>query len=349
MVVAVYITFAIATFFSFVFDKSAKKYSSKVTSLMLPILIIVLALIAAFRSPLMPDYVNYLAIYKNDFSLLSRIELGFQILIYIVKHLFDSWGLFLFISALIGIILKIYAIKFMSPFVWTSIALYISSNFILQDMIQMRAAIASGLFLCSIYFLLKKDIKLFAITTCIAVFFHWSALLIIPIWFINTKSINRYLYLGLILISFIIAGLHINLLGFIKHIPIAGIQTLNSNYEYLMSIGKYNQFNLFNMLTVAKLALAIFFILFSDKIVHFNPYFIISLKLYCISIIIHSLFFSIPVAAGRLSEFFQISEILLVPMLIYIFPRSIWFGKIIVCMIGLLYLHYYTSTFPILL
>ena len=71
---------------------------------------------------------------------------------------------------------------------------YISNIFVLHDMIQIRAAVASGMLLLAVFYKVRSQFIPFIVTTIIAFLFHYSAILILPIiitaggWYFYTAS-----------------------------------------------------------------------------------------------------------------------------------------------------------------
>lgn len=272
---------------------------------------IALILIATYRPSIMPDYVNYLHAFKKGETI--RFEVAYDGLIRLYsKHELDFICL-LYTSACLSVSLKIYAISKETSLIWTTMLLYLSHFFILHDMIQMRAAIASGLLLVSIRFLTSRQLIPFLIICGIAVCFHYSALIIIPLWFINKSKAYKKFYMYLIPVSYALALAGIFFTEFIKYIPLGSV-----NYLLNMYSGTINgTINIFNTIQIMRCIICIWFWFKLDYIQQLNENLLIILKIYTIALALMVLFSSLPVAAFRLSELLLIVEILLVPYLTY--------------------------------
>lgn len=147
--------------------------------------------------------VNSLNIAIHD-SVSSEIEAGFSTLIYYVSRKFD-WQVFLFISSLISIVPVLYVIYKYSVNVYFSIFLYISFGFFSFSMNGIRQAIAIGI--CMIAYCFSRNKKLFLYLLCIflAVSFHKSAILFLPVYWIDKIKPGKYIlyiYLILLVLSF---------------------------------------------------------------------------------------------------------------------------------------------------
>jgi len=292
-----------------------------------------MVLITTFRPYGMPDLVGYL----NDFkSQNQNSEIGYNLVEYYVYHLFNkNFSVLLFIMAALAIPIKIAAIAQMSRFIWLSMAIYITSKFILQDMIQIRAAVSTGVFIYCCKYKFTNDWRRYAIGTVIALLFHWSSLLMIPVWFLNAKKIRPYIYIIAILLSFLLSASGLYLTKILSFVPIAEIQNAYEGYTYLNKI--QSEYNLFSIVVLSKVFLCVVMLLYSNLLKSKYSKYIYIIKIYAISFIIYALFGDVTVAAVRMCEFYQIVEILLLPIICYLFKEKL-FGKICVIAIGGIYL-----------
>lgn len=320
------------------------KQSRKIHTLSIAAIIIIgiiLVIIASLRSSKMADYMHYhnLFYFNGDFNS-TRIESGFIFLLNICKKLITSdFIYFLSIVATISIFSKIIAICKITNLWWGAMAIFISSRFILLDMIQIRAAIAAGFFLISMYYAIQRNLKWFIIFTILAITFHWTAIITVAFWFVDNKRLNKPFYLLLIPFSYIFAIIGISITHWFGFIPIDAIQHLYSGYSKSITYGSTKNFNLFDILYLGRSFVCIFLLIFCNVIQQRNKYFILFIKIYTIAICSYCLLWSLPVAAYRISEFLLISEIIAIPSFITLFHRSPFVGKIIVFIISGCYLY----------
>ena len=317
--------------FSILFFVSKREQRAK--SQLFPLLFVwlALALIAAFRPEDMADRGSYVAFWQGWGG--ERFEIGFATIADVLRRFTVNEYCYLFVFAALSIALKIMAICRISPLIWASLLIYTSNFFILHDMIQMRASVASGLLLHAVYYLNNRDSKRFLITFGIAFLFHYSSLIILPLWFLNTKRSYKYFYIGLIALAYVIGGT-LPVASLIQYLPLEGVQNLWTIYE--SSVG--NEINIFNATQLGRVAICVFLLLFIERVSVYNKYAILLVKIYAISIAVLVLFSSVPVIAFRVSELYQIVEIVLIPMITYSIDGKIFLKRMAVWIIGLSYL-----------
>lgn len=240
------------------------------------------------------------------------------------------------VFALIAIPIKLSGIKRLSSFVGLSLVLFYCNYFLLQEMTQIRAAIACGLLLWAIYYHHKKDYYAFALICVIGFMIHYSALLIPVILLLNTTSfsVKRYVIIGFAGIAiaiffsdYIIVSLFNFNLPFIKKLA---VQFMNINAEE-------DQINLFNVQFLLRVAFTIWLLINYKNLQQKNSYFYILLKVQILSILLYVMFSSVNVIAFRVSEFFGIVSIVLFPLIVYTF-RSRVIGYTIMVIYSLAFL-----------
>lgn len=299
--------------------------------------VIILALIAAFRPSYMPDYKSYYRIFLYpDYKGQERIEIGFLWLVKYIKNFCLDFKLFLFISAFLSISLKVLCIRKLSPYIWCSMLVYLSSKYIAQDLIQMRAAFSAGLLLWAFYFKLKNNLFGFLFSVAFAFLFHYSSIAILLIWFFDTARIKPNIYIFLILFSYIIAYLGISFSFLIKYIPFAGIQNLYMHYTQIKE-----NYNLFSLIFLFKVSIGLLFLKNSKRLSESCPYYVLAIKVYSLGLFCYLLLFSISTLASRLAELLQVVEVLLIPLIIFLFNKRPLLGKGIVILISAIYLFFY--------
>lgn len=288
---------------------------------------IILVLISAFRSNDMPDYENYynfLIGYGGE-----RWEIGFKTYVGLFKKIHTN-PIFLFaVIAALTVGIKLLAIRQMSNSFWLSMVVYISGVFILHDMIQIRVAAASGLLLWATKYAYERNLKKFLIIGGVAMLFHYSAIIIFPIWFISTTKTQRWFYMSLIPLSYILVSCGIVFGRLAEHIPIPAFQVLWNAYQNSMSQGFDSDINIFNSLHIIRCFMCLFLLYNLNKIAIYKNISILWVKIYTISLVSLVVFSDIPVIAFRVSELYQIVEILLIPIIIII-PKYKGIGKYLV-------------------
>ena len=306
---------------------------------------VVLLLFAGFRGMNVDfDYKSYLEIYNkissiqsfffNPIYLFNKLQYEPSILIIfsLVKSLFNSgFQIAIFLYAFISIGLKLRAIPKLTDFVPYSLLLFFSSIYLLQDFAQIRAAVASGFLLLSIPFIVSKDIKKFSVFVLLAVFFNYSAIIFAPLYFLNTKKINKALYITVIIVSIILAVLRFTPFDFIAKFDL-GIYSKKINLYLVGQQWEKRQINIFNFSILLQIAISIFFIFFAEKTN--NKYAVILTKICTLGIVLFYLFSSAPVIAFRLSDLLGMVQIILIPFILY-FIKPKYIGELIIVIIAL--------------
>ena len=303
-----------------------------------------LVCIATFR-PDMADKKNY-AFFFNYPEYGERFEIGFKYLTGLIKRFGASLTFFFFFFAGISIALKLWAIRKMTTLLWGSLAVYVSNFFILHDMIQMRCAVASGLLLHAVYFVWKRNLSAFLATASIAMLFHYSAIIIFPLWFLSTKAPQRLFYMMLIPASYLLAGFF-SLVQYIRYIPIAGIERLWYSYEGTMG----DNINIFNAWTLLRVAFCLFILLNIKHISMYNSFAVVLAKVYAIALSCFVLFSDLPVVSWRISELYMVVEVILLPLTVYSFPLhsdGAFFSRLAVIVMGVCFLYMNIAYTPIL-
>lgn len=292
-------------------------------------------LVAGFRSEeSVRDYANYVTyFYEQDFL---QVEPAFVLLSKGIHLLIGPYPICIFVLfAILGVCLKLVAIRQLSELWFLSLLIYGSNFFILHEMTQIRAGIASGLLLLCVKPIYDRNLKRFLLFSFLGFLFHYSAIVILPLWFLGTKSRKNFLLLS-IPIAYLIYFSGINL---ITTIPIPVIQSKISIYQTLMELGNEESIliNVFSFFFLGKIMLFYFLLSKYELISFYNKYVPILMKIYCISLMSYLILAVMPPIATRINELFAIVEIVLLPLIYYAF-KPIWFSKSIVLFIGICFL-----------
>jgi len=195
-------------------------------------------------------------------------------------------------------------------------AIYVSGILIAQDMIAIRSAIAVGFFLLAIKYRLDNRIWHYMFFSLCAFLFHYSAIILIPLYFISKEKEYFALYFLLIPIAYISVINDIGVVQFFELIHIDTFQLLWANYKYFEESDAYNIYNFF----ILGKCLMYYFILFNIKTISKHcPMALYLMKIYCISIFLTVLLREQQSLAIRIGEFLQSVEIVLIPLILYAF------------------------------
>ncbi|NCB11587.1 MAG: EpsG family protein [Erysipelotrichia bacterium] len=170
-------------------------------TLVLILIGILLILIAGLRPiGIDGDSLNYISVLHLSLSEANFIdkEPTFWIINELNKILFaGNDQTFFLIFAIIGVSLKLYVIRQYSISPILSLLTYISMFFILHEMTQIRSGVAIGFVFWALFDLVQKRNVSFLIKILIATLFHYSAIVMLILYFLSRNKINCFFYFSL--------------------------------------------------------------------------------------------------------------------------------------------------------
>ena len=230
---------------------------------------------------------------------------------------------FFLIFAILGVSLKIHAIGQLSLAPIVSILVYIPLYFVLHEMTQIRAGVASALFLLSLIDLRAGNKPQFLLKIAVGTMFHSSAIIGLVIIHVNTTKINKPLYLALPIVGLALSVLLpvISLLEYLfASAPVFEGSKLNL-YLTLLSEGKHSEINVFNFYYISVAMIYYFAIFYSDFFK--SKYDILLVKITGIMLFSFYGLSSIPVLSFRISEYFGVVLIILLANMMQMFRRKL--------------------------
>lgn len=287
-------------------------------------LVIVLILFSGLRTE-SNDYDGYREIFNQVPTLFNlsinwfisksvNVEYGFIILSSFVKIFSNNIVLFMLIVSTLSLFLNSYVIWKTSPYVFLSLLLYFSHNFILKETIQIRQGLASAIILYAFYKHINKRLVNFLIILAGSI--QASAFLVfIPIYFSYKKLSNKvYLltFVFFLVFTFLYSGRHL----FEGVLNLFGLPSSISGYlgweEHDFKIG------FFSPILIKQLFIFLILLYNRNKLQERYSHFNILLNFYFFSSIWYIYFNDFAIIAGRVSNLFSIGEVLLIPMVISI-------------------------------
>lgn len=230
----------------------------------------------------------------------------------------DVRGVFI-MYALLAIPLKAWSIHKLSEYSLLAVLIWMGHFFIIHECTQIRAAVAVAIFLYAIRFLSEGKKKKYLLAIMVAMIFHYSSLLYLPLVFLGNSSLSTrwkyFLYLAP-LIGYLLAILRIDLL---ELVPIPFFQDKIKVYQEMKDKGVMagDDINIFNVAFLLKLLIYYFLLMKYEVIKDRARYMPIMLKIYAFSTLVFLLFSFMPVLAYRGSEMLAVVEIVLIPYLVY--------------------------------
>ncbi|WP_227394776.1 EpsG family protein [Jeotgalibacillus aurantiacus] len=168
---------------------------------------LILALVSGLRSNI-GDTFNYKDIYeRNDFTweyIFSEKDYGFGILQRYLKLLSEDPQILLFTTGIITNILIVLILFKYSRMIEISLFVYITGGFYLVSMNGIRQTLAAAIMFTATKFLIERRFLPYALIIVFASFFHQTALVMLPIYFIVGARAWSKATVGLILIAVVI-------------------------------------------------------------------------------------------------------------------------------------------------
>lgn len=272
------------------------------------VLLIIMVLFCVYKSEEVPDYMMYERVYEMNGSrnMHKEMELTYGWICQVSPNFLFLLGIY----AILSCGFHLYAILRNSPNVLISMLVYISYFFVLHDLIQIRAAVAIAIFLFALRYISERKWYVYFPLAIVALLFHNSAVVFIPLYFLPRKNINRYIW-GALLLGALLCGLAGIQIGvFSRYIPLKIVDMYMGNYlgskEYVGStIGPMRVFEcLVGLVMIWKI----------KTIQTRYPYAVVCIILYTISQMCFLLLGDIPVLQTRMGEMFASVNIFAVAM-----------------------------------
>jgi hypothetical protein len=283
--------------------------------------------IAGFRGNIDRDHEGYIEYYYLGSTFLGQfVEPSFIIISNFVRDYLNNVNYLFVIYALIAVAIKLYAIYKITTLRLLTLVVFFSLFFLLHEMTQIRVAVASGILLLCVHFLIKKNYISFFLASAVSIFFHFSSAVILILVFFKRDKLQRF-YSYLIPVAYVLAFAKIGLSKILPllTIPVVLIQTKFGTYQDLG-----NDINLFNGLLLFRIFFSYFLIRNHEILQQKNEHSILLIKAYVIGVFSYIAFSDVWGVASRLSELMQIGEIILIPFILNIIrDKNLAFGIVI--------------------
>lgn len=278
------------------------------------------------------NYEQYFLHYDDPINEML-VEYSFRLASKWLYHLFGDVHSIFLLYAILGISIKFVAIKKLTPLVLLAVVIYMGNYFILHEFTQIRAGVASSIMLFTIK-PLGDGRRWHALgLMLIAIFFHYSSLLMLPLLFLTNQDMKgqqRAIWALLVPAGYAIYMLQIS----ITALPIPYIGDKLEIYQELKDKGFFDDINVFNLVFLVHIVIYLYLLYMFDIIKEHNPYFPIMIKMMGLSIFSFVTLSALPVLAFRISEIYGIVEIILFTNIYYTVKPG-WLSKCIVMTIGI--------------
>jgi hypothetical protein len=297
-----------------------KKSISKHENFYFTCVVLVLIFIAGFRTPNSDrDYQNYLDFFNSAPDII--IEPSFIIISVFIKSTIGKSYISLFlIFSFLSLGLKYFAIKPLTDLWFISAFLYFSYFFILHDLTQIRAGVASSFIFFLVPVLYDRKPVQFLVICLIAICFHYSAFIFLFLWFIN-KDLNKTFLVLLIPVGYFFHFLNFDLFF---SLPFDSVSAKLDVYKTLQEFDTDREkINVFNLLFLFKI-LVYYFLLFKFKFLKkINKYSSIIISIYGFSLFCFLFFSKMPIVSFRIYELLGVIEIIAFTFVYYLFSSKL--------------------------
>ena len=287
------------------------------------------------------DSKNYESFFLHPDSGLSEISVEplFLALCKILYFFYPDVQLLLFFFACFGVIIKFWAIRKITPLFFLPLVIYFSNFFLLHEVTQIRAGIVSGLFLLSLPQMAEgKKILPFCLIAFGALF-HFSALSLLPLLFLNNNEIHpklKIIWACVVPLCFVLYALDLDLL---TTVPLPYVTDKVETYKTMSEFGNVDKESILNPFPLMKMAVFLYFLYFSKTIESYVPSINLLIKILGCSLIVYFAFSSVKIISTRISELYGVVEIVAYPCILFtIKPRVA--GMVLVCLIGLIEIYF---------
>jgi hypothetical protein len=286
------------------------------------LLIFTLIILGGIRWLTGSDWIPYYNYFINNKTLADytvRFEPLYALLNFLIHFFTNSYTIFLCIFSLLVIYIKVKTIKKIALYPALSFYLFYCTN--IGDIFAVRQSLSLSILLVSIYFIHKRDKKLFLILLIFATLVHYSSIFWIFSYYVYHKKINTT-YIGIIVIASIIFGFFGGILY-----PII-INTIFKPFSFLNTISKILFYSSrvdfgfsYQKVIVSIIKRVIFipmFLIFRNRLIKIDKYISGILNLYIFGNIIYLLFSISATTFQRMTTPYVFTEIFILPVFLKI-------------------------------
>ena len=315
MLILLHILFGIFSILLFL-----KKSKSKYENIYFTSIILVLIFTAGLRTPNSDrDYQNYIDFFNNAPDII--IEPFFIIISVIIKNTIGNSYISLFlIFSFLSLGLKYFAIKRLTDLWFISAFIYFSYFFILHDLTQIRAGVASSLLFFLVPAIYNRKPVQFLFICLLAICFHYSAIIFLFLWFIN-KGLGKTILLLLVPVGYFFYFLNFDLFFSLP------FESVNSKLNVYKTLQEYvtdrEKINVFNLLFLFKILVYYLLLIKFNFLKNINKYSSIIISIYGFSLFSFLFFSKMPIVSFRIYELLGVIEIIAFTFVYYLFSSRL--------------------------
>lgn len=301
------------------------------------IAIVLLALTAGLRFETGVDWHTYTKLFRETPAfdqitdpaarkkILVLSDSGYTLLMSVVKALGGNIQVIFFFMAMATSFFLWQALKKYTAYPMVGLMIYYSLIFFVLDMSGMRQAFSVAVFLYAAQYIISRQFLKYCLFITLAALIHWTAFLLIPMYFLLHRRISVVFVLIVSVVSSAIFFLNISWMDSIVIYVLPYI----SDEKILEKISVYTATKIFtakwemnnNNLIMMGTQLLIFFLLLwkYNALQARSKYFVLFFNMYVFQLVLFFIFFEFPEIGFRLRFYFIIATVVLLPLFIDLF------------------------------
>lgn len=302
------------------------------------IVFFLISLIIGLRYDVGTDFMNYIDLfqrYQNDLNI-NLTEYGFQFMNKAIIYLGLNYWVSFLISAILINFLIFKLIKEESQLFFLSVIILFKTGFIFMQTNQIRQSIAIAFVFYGSKYIFRNNFKRYILCCLFAMSFHFSAVIMIPIYYISKKRWNKYFLIILLFVSLLLF-MNPSYLEVLTKFFVRIFALIFQKYDYyLREVFQVSSYNSTGYKIILEILLTMFIILLTPNSFFNSNKRNVLYNLFIIGFISKGLLgrFS---AIGRLSSYFMIFQTLFIPSWIFQLKINMKSKKIIVLIVSIYY------------
>lgn len=304
--------------FSLFYILKPEKVEYKVLSLLI---FAVFFIIGGLRFEVGADWEAY-KYFFDDISQFSEIfnqryEPLYTTIVLILKSIYNNYSFFIFIVFFLAFGLKYKVINFFSPNIFISLIVYLYTVFLIYDINGLRQGLALALTFYSLKYVNEKKLLFFLLLTVLACFFHKSAIIFLPFYWLRGIKINKR---NVYLLLFVFLVLAIPLRTLVMNSGWFNAFMMDESLEHYSSyLSDDYQLNIpiISFSVIQRIVILVMFLIFYDRIEAPEEFKLLLCNGYFLGIILFLLLSFSAEMAARLSFYYKTLELIMIPLIVY--------------------------------
>lgn len=308
----------------------AESLSYKRQSSLLLVVCVILALGAGLREIMVwpdtgvyttgfRDFTPSLFDYDSNATPFGYSEYGFFFIGVIVKTFTSDITIYLLVVSFLTFFFLYLDFKKYALYPFLGICAYLARFFVGRNLIQIRAGLAYAIIILGIRYITKRDWKRYFAIVFLAYWFHRSAIIAVPLYFISYINFKKWHVVLVTAIAFIIGGFFS---GLLQNYIVDTSQDLDIATTYTQGAYIERALGLKNPMIYFQTFLLFAFTFYEKRLKRVVPHYFTIRTAYMYSTFILIAFSMFTALSGRTSTMFATLEFVIIPSLIYMFNKK---------------------------